>query len=85
MSFSGQCYMSACLGGRSGNRGGCAGPCRLPFDASCTPGPAAGHHLSLKDMSVIGQLPQLSAAGVASVKIEGRLRPPEYVLSLIHI
>lgn len=57
MSVSGQCYMSAFLGGRSGNRGGCAGPCRLPFDASGTPGPAAGHHLSLKDMSVIGHLP----------------------------
>lgn len=84
MSVSGQCYMSAFLGGRSGNRGGCAGPCRLPFDASGTPGPAAGHHLSLKDMSVIGHLPQLSAAGVASVKIEGRLRPPEYVAAAVN-
>lgn len=84
MSVSGQCYMSAFLGGRSGNRGGCAGPCRLPFDASGTPGPAAGHHLSLKDMSIIGHLPRLAAAGVASVKIEGRLRPPEYVAAAVN-
>ena len=83
MSVSGQCYMSAFLGGRSGNRGGCAGPCRLPFDASDGARTAAGNHLSLKDLSALQSLPQLAAAGVASVKIEGRLRPPEYVAAAV--
>ncbi len=84
MSVSGQCYMSAFLGGRSGNRGACAGPCRLPFDADANAPAAVGHHLSLKDMSVIGYLPELAQAGVASVKIEGRLRPPEYVAAAVN-
>ncbi len=84
MSVSGQCYMSAFLGGRSGNRGACAGPCRLPFDADASAPAAVGHHLSLKDMSVIGYLPALAQAGVASVKIEGRLRPPEYVAAAVN-
>ena len=79
MSVSGQCYMSAFLGGRSGNRGGCAGPCRLPFAAD---GSGAAH-LSLKDLCAIGSLPALAEAGVASVKIEGRLRGPEYVASAV--
>lgn len=80
MAMSGQCMMSAFLGGRSGNRGACAGPCRLPFDAgSLRPGqPGKACHLSLKDMDLIGHLPQIMAAGVASIKIEGRLRTPEY-------
>lgn len=78
---SGQCYMSAFLGGRSANRGACAGPCRLPFSATGTAGKAAQqgqHHLSLKDLSVLEALPRLAAMGVASAKIEGRLRGPEY-------
>ena len=83
MSVSGQCYMSAFLGGRSGNRGGCAGPCRLPFDTSDGARTAAGHHLSLKDLSALRMLPELARAGVASVKIEGRLRPPEYVAAAV--
>ena len=83
MSVSGQCYMSAFLGGRSGNRGGCAGPCRLPFDASDGARTALGSHLSLKDLSALQSLPQLARAGVASVKIEGRLRPPEYVAAAV--
>lgn len=83
MSVSGQCYMSAFLGGRSGNRGGCAGPCRLPFDASEGARTAVGHHLSLKDLSALRLLPQLARVGVASVKIEGRLRPPEYVAAAV--
>ena len=71
MSMSGQCYMSAFLGGRSGNRGSCAGPCRLPFDANPLPEgrPGRAHHLSLKDNSVIDQLDKLQAIGVASAKI----------------
>ena len=80
MSVSGQCYMSAFLGGRSGNRGACAGPCRLPFSA----GEPGEHHLSLKDMSYIEFLPQLAAAGVSSVKIEGRLRTPEYAAAAVN-
>ncbi len=87
MSVSGQCYLSAFLGGRSGNRGGCAQPCRLPHTAflgTQPPKNASGHHLSLKDMSALAYLPQLEAMGVASVKIEGRLRPPEYVASAVH-
>ena len=81
MSVSGQCYMSAFLGGRSGNRGSCAGPCRLPFEANALPEGKPGrlHHLSLKDNSAIDKLDKLQALGVASAKIEGRLRTPEYV------
>lgn len=85
MSVSGQCYMSVFLGGRSGNRGSCAGPCRLPFDATSLPEGRPGrlHHLSLKDNSVIDRLDQLQALGVASAKIEGRLRTPEYVAAAV--
>ncbi len=85
MCVSGQCYMSAFLGGRSGNRGSCAGPCRLPFEANALPEGKPGrlHHLSLKDNSVIDQLDRLQALGVASAKIEGRLRTPEYVAAAV--
>ncbi len=86
MSVSGQCMMSAFLGGRSGNRGACAGPCRLPFDASVglAPGkPGQACHLSLKDMDHIPHLRELMDAGVASVKIEGRLRTPEYAAASV--
>jgi putative protease len=75
MSVSGQCYLSAMLGGRSGNRGLCAQPCRLPFAA---PG-GTGHDLSLKDLSLIGRMAELKELGVASLKIEGRMKRPEYV------
>ena len=85
MCVSGQCYMSAFLGGRSGNRGSCAGPCRLPFEANALPEGKPGrlHHLSLKDNSVIDKLDHLQALGVASAKIEGRLRTPEYVAAAV--
>ena len=85
MCVSGQCYMSAFLGGRSGNRGSCAGPCRLPFEANALPEGKPGrlHHLSLKDNSVIDKLNKLQALGVASAKIEGRLRTPEYVAAAV--
>lgn len=79
MSMSGQCMMSAFLGGRSGNRGSCAGPCRLPFAAD---GSGAAH-LSLKDMSLVNHLPAMQEAGVCSAKIEGRLRTPEYVAAAV--
>ena len=85
MCVSGQCYMSAFLGGRSGNRGSCAGPCRLPFEANPLPEGKPGrlHHLSLKDNSVIDKLDRMQAVGVASAKIEGRLRTPEYVAAAV--
>lgn len=75
MSVSGQCLMSASLGGRSANRGLCAGPCRLPHKADG----GTGYDLSLKDLCLIDRLAQLKNAGVDSLKIEGRLKSPEYV------
>ncbi len=75
MCVSGQCLLSAVLGRRSGNRGLCAGPCRLPFSASG----GTGHDLSLKDLSLIDKVPELENMGVASLKIEGRMKRPEYV------
>lgn len=75
MSVSGQCYFSSVLGSRSGNRGLCAQPCRLPF--SVTGG--TGHDLSLKDLSMISRMDELSRAGIVSAKIEGRMKRPEYV------
>lgn len=75
MSVSGQCYFSAMLGGRSGNRGMCAQTCRLPFSA---PG-GTGHDLSLRDLSMITRMEELRQAGVCSAKIEGRMKRPEYV------
>lgn len=80
VSISGQCYMSAFLGGRSGNRGACAGPCRLPFSA----GDAGECHLSLKDMSHLAYLPKLCDLGVVSAKIEGRLRTDEYCAAAVN-
>ncbi len=75
MSVSGQCYFSAVLGSRSGNRGHCAQPCRLPVSA---PG-GTGHDLSLKDLSLISRAEELARAGAVCLKIEGRLKRPEYV------
>ena len=75
MSVSGQCYFSAMLGSRSGNRGMCAQTCRLPFSA---PG-GTGHDLSLRDLSMITRMEELRRAGVCSAKIEGRMKRPEYV------
>lgn len=79
MSVSGQCYFSAMLGGRSGNRGRCAQTCRLPFAA---PG-GTGHDLSLKDLSLLHRMDELAAAGVCSAKIEGRMKRPEYVAAAV--
>lgn len=79
MSVSGQCYFSSVLGSRSGNRGMCAQPCRLPFSA---PG-GTGHDLSLKDLSMIPRLMELQKAGAVSLKIEGRLKRPEYVAAAV--
>ena len=74
MSVSGACYLSAMLGGRSGNRGLCAQPCRLNWTSGDHP-----YALSLKDMSLLSHLQELADAGVNSFKIEGRMKRPEYV------
>ncbi len=75
MSVSGQCLLSAYLGSRSGNRGLCAGPCRLPFKAEN----GTGYDLSLKDLSLVENITDLYNIGVRSFKIEGRMKRPEYV------
>lgn len=77
MSVSGQCYLSSMIGSRSGNRGLCAQPCRLPFTA----GGNAIHALSLKDLSLVGELDKL--VGITSLKIEGRMKRPEYVSAAV--
>ena len=75
MCVSGQCLMSAALGGRSGNRGLCAGTCRLPFSVV---GSNDEYALSLKDLSLLENFKNLSEMGVCSFKIEGRMKRPEY-------
>jgi putative protease len=78
VSVSGQCQLSAVIGGRSGNRGLCAQPCRLNYS-----GGKNSYALSLKDLSLINDIPELERIGVASVKIEGRLKRPEYVAAAV--
>lgn len=78
MCVSGQCYMSAAIGGRSGNRGSCAGTCRLPFSVEKNPS-GERYDLSLKDLCAAGQFEKLEQIGVTSLKIEGRMKRPEYV------
>lgn len=79
--YSGQCHLSGTIGGRSGNRGECAQPCRLPYELTGRGGKTAarGYLLSPHDMSLLEHLDELAEAGVASLKIEGRLKSPEYV------
>ncbi len=76
MSVSGQCYMSAMIGSRSANRGLCAQSCRLPFSAR---GNMNDHCLSLKDLALANHIDELRKSGVSSLKIEGRMKRPEYV------
>ena len=84
--YSGQCLFSSILGGRSGNRGRCAQPCRLPYSVKgqgytseeCFP-------LSLKDMCTIERIPELIEAGIDSFKIEGRMKKPEYAAGVTAI
>ena len=78
MSVSGACYLSAMLGGRSGNRGLCAQPCRL--DWRCGKG---DHVLSLKDMSLLRHAQEMADAGITTFKIEGRMKRPEYVAAVV--
>ena len=75
MCYSGQCYMSAVIGRRSGNRGVCAQPCRMSYNAV---GHAGVYPLSLKDNSLIEHIQELSDMGVTGLKIEGRMKRPEY-------
>ncbi len=85
VSYSGQCYLSAALSGRSANRGECAQYCRLPYtmvDATGTEIVSNKHLLSLKDMNRSGQLEALLDAGVSSLKIEGRLKDADYVKNI---
>lgn len=79
MCVSGQCLFSAVLGSRSGNRGACAQPCRLPFGAP----DGTGHDLSLKDLSLIDYIREMAEMGVCSFKIEGRMKRPEYVAAAV--
>ena len=81
MSVSGQCYMSAMIGSRSANRGGCGQACRLPFSSVGNKDKAA---LSLKDLSLLPNARELADIGVDSFKIEGRMKRPEYVASAVH-
>ena len=77
VSCSGQCLMSAMLGGRSGNRGECAQPCRMGYNGE--------YPLSMKDMCLASHIPALIDAGVASLKIEGRMKSPAYVYGVAKI
>ncbi len=77
VSHSGQCLFSSLVGGRSGNRGECAQPCRLPY--------GKGYPISLADLSLARHIPALIASGVASLKIEGRMKAPAYVAGVTGI
>ena len=82
MCYSGQCYLSAAIGGRSGNRGRCAQPCRLPY------GFGRSEHrypLSLKDNCLVHYVRDLQEMGVASLKLEGRMKKPEYVATVTRV
>ena len=87
ISYSGQCLASLSMGGRSANRGECAQPCRLPYGVLCDGQPAEDaddqrYPLSPHDLAAYDRLPELMAAGVSALKIEGRLKPAEYVASV---
>lgn len=79
MCVSGQCYMSSMFGSRSGNRGLCAQPCRLPFAVAG----GTGFDLSLKDLSLTEKVCEMASIGVDSLKIEGRMKRPEYVAAAV--
>lgn len=80
MCVSGQCYMSSMIGERSGNRGLCAQPCRLPFSSGKGDN---GYALSLKDLTLVNRVAELVELGVSSFKIEGRMKRPEYVAAAV--
>ena len=80
-SYSGACFMSSLLGGRSGNRGRCAGTCRLPY----TTGGKKGNFLSMKDMNTLDSLEEILKAGAYSLKIEGRMKSELYTATVVSI
>lgn len=88
--YSGQCFMSSMIGGRSANRGTCAQPCRLPYElrnvAIQKDLPSPGDHLlSPQDLCAINLLPEMISSGVSSLKIEGRMKSPEYVFAVVSV
>jgi len=87
--YSGQCLLSSVIGGRSGNRGRCAQPCRLPYDVlengKCISDKSEKYILSPKDMNTLELLPQLLHMGIDSLKIEGRMKRPEYTAGVVSI
>ncbi|RPJ43192.1 MAG: U32 family peptidase, partial [Chloroflexi bacterium] len=86
VSYSGQCYMSYALGGRSGNRGQCAQPCRRPYrliDRTGAEIHPTAHLLSLRDLNLTNDLGAMMEAGVRSFKIEGRLKDKAYVMNVV--
>ena len=93
ISYSGQCLFSSSVGGRSGNRGSCAQPCRLPYTLLSNSSSNSndfneidsGYLLSPRDLCALEYLPQLIKAGVTSLKIEGRMKKPEYVATVTRI
>ena len=88
-SYSGQCLFSSLLGGRSGNRGRCAQPCRLPYqlyqNGRRLSAPGSEYLLSPKDICTVDLLPEILAAGVTSLKIEGRMKRAEYTAGVVRI
>ena len=82
MSYSGQCYLSSAIGGRSGNRGRCAQPCRQCYGYSRREN---RYPLSLKDNCLVAYLQELERMGVASLKLEGRMKRPEYVAAVTDV
>ncbi|MBR6033399.1 MAG: DUF3656 domain-containing protein [Clostridia bacterium] len=86
ISYSGQCLFSSMVGGRSGNRGKCAQACRLPYELlKNSKSIEKGYLLSPKDVSTISILPQLVSSGIDSLKIEGRMKTPEYVATVTSV
>lgn len=85
ISYSGQCLMSSLIGGRSGNRGRCAQPCRLPYEIinKTTEKAKKGYLLSPKDICTIENIHHLIDSGTSSLKIEGRMKRPEYVAGVV--
>ena len=86
ISYSGQCLFSSMIGGRSGNRGKCAGPCRLPFELLENDKKInSGYLLSTRDLCGLDYIPKLIESGVKCFKIEGRMKNPEYVATVTRI
>ncbi|KJS87959.1 MAG: hypothetical protein JM58_02515 [Peptococcaceae bacterium BICA1-8] len=90
IAYSGQCLMSSMIGGRSGNRGRCAQPCRMKYelvdqkgDLLVKPETIGEHLLSPRDLKMIQHIPELIDAGIVSLKIEGRMKRPEYVATVV--